>query len=349
MCDQIVQEMPAVEDVMDADESLPCVAIDELQGTAVNVADINKLKEFGLHTVESVIQCPRRRLLTIKGFSDAKVDKIKASAAKLVPLQFETANRVLEKRQAVFHIPTGSKELDALLEGGIESQAITEIHGEYRTGKTQMAHTLCITAQLPSQDSLSRKYTGGKVFFVDGEGTFRPERLRPICARFGLEESRAMDNIYVYRAYNSEQLTDAMIAAQSVMAEEPGVFKLLIIDSIMALYRVDYTGRGELADRQQSLNQLLSRIQRMAEEWKIAVYVTNQVTADPGGGMASFVVDPKKPIGGHVMAHGVQTRIQVRRSRGEERIAKVIDSPTIAENEARFALTDGGVSDSAQT
>lgn len=64
--------------------------------------------------------------------------------------------------------------------------------------------------------------------------------------------------------------------------EESGKFKILIIDSIMALFRVDYSGRGELATRQQHLGQYLSRLQKLAEEYNVAVFITNQMTADPG-------------------------------------------------------------------
>lgn len=56
---------------------------------------------------------------------------------------FITASAVAEKRKLCFRISTGSKELDKLIGGGVESQSITEVFGEYRTGKTQLSHTLC--------------------------------------------------------------------------------------------------------------------------------------------------------------------------------------------------------------
>ena len=64
--------------------------------------------------------------------------------------------------------------------------------------------------------------------------------------------------------------------------EEPGVFKLLIVDSVMALFRVDFSGRGELAERQQNLAQMMSKLQKISEEYNVAVLVTNQMTSDPG-------------------------------------------------------------------
>lgn len=128
--------------------------------------------------------------------------------------------------------------------------------------------------------------------------------------------------------------------------EEAGVFKLLIVDSIMALFRVDYSGRGELADRQQKLAQMLSRLQKISEEYNVAVFITNQMTSDPGATL-SFQADPKKPIGGNILAHASTTRISLRKGRGENRIAKIYDSPDLPENEATFAITPGGISDAS--
>lgn len=47
-----------------------------------------------------------------------------------------------------------------------------------------------------------------------------------------------------------------------------------------------------------------------------------QVMSDPAGGM-TFVADPKKPVGGHVMAHASTQRIYMRKGKGEQRVAKV--------------------------
>ena len=99
-----------------------------------------------------------------------------------------------------------------------------------------------------------------------------------------------------------------MVTAQ--FYQEPGIFKLLIIDSIIALFRVDFQGRSELADRQQKLNKQLAQLQKISEEYNIAIYLTNQMTSDPGAAL-SFVSDPKKPVGGHVLAHASATRVMV--------------------------------------
>lgn len=119
-------------------------------------------------------------------------------------------------------------------------------------------------------------------------------------------------------------------------------YRLLIIDSIMALFRVDYTGRGELNERQQKLNQFLSKLTHVAEglskmlslrssltppEFNVAVLMTNQVQSDPGASAIFQGADGRKPVGGHILAHASATRILLRKGRGEERVAKIQDSP----------------------
>ncbi|XP_071943345.1 meiotic recombination protein DMC1/LIM15 homolog [Antedon mediterranea] len=314
--------------------------IDMLQHHGINAADIKKLKTHGICTIKGIRMTTKKRLCDIKGISEAKMEKIKEAATKLDDPGFETALSFSIRRKNVFKITTGSAELDKLLGGGIESMSITEAFGEFRTGKTQISHTLCVTTQLPGANG----YTGGKVIFIDTENTFRPDRLRDIADRFNLDHDAMLDNVLYARAYTSEHQMELMDYVAAKFHEEAGVFKLLIIDSIMALFRVDFSGRGELADRQQKLAQLLSKIQKISEEYNVAVFITNQMTSDPGATM-SFQADPKKPIGGHILAHASTTRLSLRKGRGELRIAKVYDSPNMPENEATFAITAGGITD----
>ena len=183
-----------------------------------------------------------------------------------------------------------------------------------------------------------------QVMFIDTEHTFRPNRLISIADRFNLEQQAVLDNVLYIRPFTSDHQFEVLDLVAAKFHEEGGVFKTLIVDSIMALFRVDYSGRGELAERQQRLAQYLSRLQKISEEYNVAVMITNQMTSDPGAGM-TFQVDPKKPVGGHILAHASTTRISLRKGRGETRIAKIFDSPELPENEATFAITPGGIAD----
>ncbi|XP_039261747.2 meiotic recombination protein DMC1/LIM15 homolog isoform X1 [Styela clava] len=318
--------------------------IDMLQDQGINAADLKKLKAAGICTIKGVQMTTKKALSNIKGISEAKVEKIKEAASKMaIDSGFMSALNFSMKRKQCFKISTGSEDLDKLLGGGVESMAITEVFGEFRTGKTQISHTLCVTTQMPG----AMGYTGGKVVFIDTENTFRPDRLRPIADRFNLDQAAVLDNVLYARAYTSEHQMELLDHVAAKFHEEAGIFKLLIVDSIMALFRVDFSGRGELADRQQKLAQMLSRLQKISEEYNVAVFVTNQMTADPGAAM-SFQADPKKPIGGHILAHASTTRISLRKGRGENRIAKIFDSPDMPESEATFSITNGGITDAKE-
>ena len=315
--------------------------VDKLQNYGINAADLIKLKSAGLCTVLGVLMTTRKDLISIKGLSETKVEKILEAAQKHESASFMTGNELSTKRQMVYKITTGSQALDSLLGGGIESMAITEAFGEFRSGKTQLALTLCVTAQLP------RNMGGGmgKVAYIDTEGTFRPERITQIAERFGLSPEAVLENIVYARAYTVEHKFSLLTLIAAKMIEEP--FSLLIVDSIMALFRVDYSGRGELSERQQVLGKMLSRIIKIAEQFNIAVYLTNQVMADPGGGI-SFVPDPKKPIGGHILAHASTTRLYLRKGRGEQRVCKIYDSPCLPEGEATFQIGGGGIEEATE-
>ena len=194
----------------------------------------------------------------------------------MVGLDFKSAKDALEDRKNLVCLSTGSVELDKTLEGGIETGSITEVFGEFRTGKTQICHTLCITCQLPVTDGGAE----GKAIYIDTEGSFRPARLQAIAERFGLDPTIALENVAVARAHNSEHQMELLTMAAGIMSQDR--YALLVVDSATALYRTDYMGRGELSERQMQMGQFLRQLTRLAEEFGIAVLITNQVVANPG-------------------------------------------------------------------
>src|SRR6202012_4438480 len=300
---------------------------------------------------------PRRQLEQIKGISEAKASKllnegmfeqlrlihhnlILDSAMKLVPMGFTTATEMHARRSDLISITTGSKNLDRLLGGGIETGSITEIFGEFRTGKSQICHTMAVTCQLPFDMGGGE----GKCLYIDTEGTFRPVRLLSVAQRYGLEGEEVLDNVAYARAYNSEHQLQLLQQAAQMMCETR--FSLLIVDSATSLYRTDYNGRGELSARQSHMAKFLRILQRLADEFGIAVVITNQVVAQVDGGpSAMFNPDPKKPIGGNIIAHASTTRLSLKKGRGETRICKIYDSPCLPESDTLFAIFDRGIGD----
>ena len=318
-------------------EDAGAIPIEEIQKHGINATDMNKLKAAGLFTVQSLAYATSKQLLDIKGISEAKMKKMKNAAQLLIPMSFTTATEYSLQRKQLIKVGTGCKELDTILQGGIETGSITELYGEFRTGKSQMCHQLCVMCQLPVEQGGAE----GKAMFIDTEGTFRPERLEAIAARYGLRGADVLDNVAYARAYNSEHQMELLSHAAAMMAEAR--YALLVVDSAMALYRTDFSGRGELAERQQKLAKFLRALTRLAEVFGIAVVITNQVTANPDGSM--FSRDSQKPIGGNIMAHASTTRLKFRKGRGEQRVVKIIDSPHLPEADAVFAITEQGVCD----
>ncbi|KAJ6018137.1 Meiotic recombination protein dmc1 [Penicillium sp. IBT 35674x] len=319
------------------------VDIDGIQSHGIGAADITKLKANGYYTVASVHGATRRTLLKVKGFSEVKVEKIKEAVQKCLPSTgFITAMELFHQRKKVIRISTGSKQFDSILGGGFQSMSISEVFGEFRCGKTQLSHTMSIIAQLPK----SMGGADGKVAYIDTEGTFRPERIAQIAERFGVDPGMAQENISYARALNSEHQLELLNMLSREFAD--GSYRLLVIDSIMNCFRVDYCGRGELAERQQKLNQFLMKLAHMAEEFNVCVLMTNQVQSDPGASALFAGADGRKPVGGHVLAHASTTRVLLRKGRGEERVAKIQDSPDCPEREATYVITNGGINDPDQ-
>lgn len=317
------------------------IEIERLTEMGIPMADVSKLKAHGVFTVPGIHMHCKKELLTIKGLSEAKIDKIVDAARKLTGVGFVSGVACAQLRQRVIRITTGCAAFDQLLGGGLESMSITEAFGEFRTGKTQLAHTLCVTSQLPT----SMNGGEGKAIFIDTENTFRPERIVSIAQRFGLDGNTVLENILVARAHTHEHQSHLMSLVGAQMAEEQ--YSLLVVDSITALLRVDFSGRGELAERQQKLARMMSCLTKLAEEFNVAVYITNQVVSDPGGGSV-FVSDPKKPIGGHILAHASTTRLSLRKGRGDQRIVKIYDSPSLPETECVFSISEQGIVDARE-
>jgi len=253
----------------------------------------------------------------------------------IIDKSFISATKLYDKRKKEERISTGSKNLDDLFEGGIESKAVTEIYGEYGTGKTQICHTLCILVQQ------QRKFKGrshNKALYIDTENTFRPERIVSIALARKLDPDMALENIIVAKAYNS--------AHQELIIEETGSIidsnnvKLLVVDSAVAHYRSEFLGRATLSERQQRLNKFMHMLVRIAEMYAVAVVATNQIQSSPD----AVFGEAFRPTGGHVVAHTSTYRVFLKRA-GKNRIARMVDSPYHPEREVLFTLNEQGVAD----
>jgi DNA repair protein RadA len=209
------------------------------------------------------------------------------------------------------------------------------MHGAFGSGKSQLAHQLAVTVQLPRD----KGGLEGRAVFIDTEQTFRPERIQQMAEALGLDPKKILENVFVARAYNSDHQILLAEKAEEVIKKEN--VKVVIVDSLTSSFRSDYTGRGTLANRQQKLNRHLHHLQKLADIYNLAVYVTNQVMARPD----ILFGDPTVPIGGHILGHQATFRVYLRKSKAEKRIAKLIDSPSLPEGEAVFRVIVDGIRD----
>lgn len=315
------------------------IELEDLPNVGQTIAE--KLREAGFGTIEAVAVASPAELSAIAEIGGSTAAKIIAAARKMANIGgFESGEKILERRQRIGKITTGSNELDKLLGGGVETQAITELFGEFGSGKTQLCHQLAVNVQLPKELGGLE----GSVIVIDTENTFRPERITQMAEARDLNPSEVLSNIYVAQAYNSSHqmlLVDNAKELANKLKKDGKPVKLLVVDSLMAHFRSEYIGRGALADRQQKLNRHLHDLMRFGDVFNAAIVVTNQVMTKPD----TFFGDPTKPVGGHIVAHTATFRIYLRKSKGELRVARLIDSPHLPESEAIFKVTEEGVED----
>src|SRR3989338_1365986 len=307
--------------------------LEDLPGIGEVTAE--RLRAKGFSEFATIAAAAPHDLADAGEFRVESAKKAIEAAKEAVEVGFESADKVLERRKVITRIHTGSKNLDELLGGGVESQAITEFYGKFSSSKTQVGFQLAVNVQKPNGNG----EIPGKVLFIDSEATFRPERIIQMAQAVGLNPEEVLKNIFVARAENSDHQMLLVDKAEDLIAKNN--IKLIIIDSLTSHFRSDFAGRGALGDRQQKLNRHLHALQKLADKYNLAVYITNQVMDDPG----MLFGDPTKPIGGHVLAHMSTYRLYVRKSKDEKRIARLVDSPSMPEGECVYRVTAEGIID----
>ncbi|UTF53831.1 DNA repair and recombination protein RadA [Natronosalvus rutilus] len=337
------------------------VDLETLPGVGPATAD--KLTEAGYDSYQSLAVASPSELSNTADVGESTAGDIVRAARDAADIGgFETGSTVLERRNQIGKLTWNIDEVDDLLGGGIETQSITEVYGEFGAGKSQVTHQMAVNVQLPKEVGGLR----GSVIFIDSEDTFRPERIddmvrglpeeaidaaledREIEGSAGDEDALdelvadMLEKIHVAKAFNSNhQMLLAEKAKEIAGEHEDSEFpvRLLCVDSLTAHFRAEYVGRGNLANRQQKLNKHLHDIDKVGNLYNAAVIVTNQVTSNPD----AFFGDPTKPIGGNILGHKSTFRMYLRKSKGDKRIVKLVDAPNLADGEAVMRVQDGGL------
>ena len=341
------EDLDSIDDVVDKSKDVtnsdPVVlGVETMEG--VGPVTTRKLTSAGIYTVLDVAVRGPGDIAETTGFDmDKAVALCNKARLKLVEIgkfdkDFVSASEIYNRRLNIERIKTGSDNLDDLLIGGIETQAVTEFYGEFGSGKTQICHTLCLTVQQPvEQGGLN-----GSAVYIDTENTFRPERLRDIATERGMDPDKALERIIVAKAYNSSH-QELLVGELGKVLDNSNI-RLVIVDSLMGHYRAEFLGRATLATRQHRLNRFMHLLTRTAESRNVAIVITNQVMSAPD----PFFGDPTRPVGGHVVAHTSTYRLFLRKS-GKNRIAKMKDSPYHPEHDAVFTLNEKGIDDPSDT
>ena len=343
-------------------------ATDDLQDLpGVGPATAEKLEDSGFDDYQGIAVASPGELSNTADIGESTAADIITAAREAADIGgFESGATVLERREQIGKLTWGVDEVDELLGGGVETQSITEVYGEFGSGKSQITHQLSVNVQLP------REHGGleGSAMFIDSEDTFRPERiddmvrgladeviedtmvLHGVADEDGADASdealleslveSILDKIRVAKAFNSNHqilLADRAQDIANETQEDEFPIRLLCVDSLTAHFRAEYVGRGELAERQQKLNKHLHDIMRVGDLNNTAVIVTNQVSSNPD----SFFGDPTQPIGGNILGHTSTFRIYLRKSKANKRIVSLEDAPNLADGEAVMRVTNDGV------
>ncbi|BCS90824.1 MAG: DNA repair and recombination protein RadA [Candidatus Micrarchaeota archaeon] len=307
--------------------------IEDLPG--IGEATAEKLRAAGYDTLEKVAVASPHELAEVAEMSVDAAKKAIEAAKNATKVEFITGMEEYERRQSVAKIDTNSKNLNQLIGGGIETRGITEVYGRFASGKSQIGFQLSVNVQLPPE----RGGLGGGVLFIDTEGTFRPERISEIATAKGLDYKSVLENIYLIRAGTTEEQILAVEHADKLIEEKN--IKLIVVDSLTALFRAEFVGRSSLGERQQKLAAHLHKLQSLADKYNLAVYITNQVMDNPA---VSFA-DPTTPIGGNILAHAATVRLYIKKSRENKRVVRLVDSPFLPEGECVIKITSEGISD----
>jgi len=242
----------------------------------------------------------------------------------------------LDKWKALLPKIKTHTKIDELLKGGIEMESVTEVYGEYGSGKTQF----CLTNTIEAIEQLKTR-----VLWIDVENTFDPTRFAEIGYTRGYADSieAAKEKFFPYVDFRYTPNTAILVREVDNLAPYmiENKTKLIILDGAIGQFREEYLGRGRLSGRQQNLNRFMGKLANISFFFNCAVLFTNQVQSDPS---ALQFMDPIKPIGGNIVGHASTYRMYFKKA-GKKRIARMVDSPKTDINETYFVLTDKGISD----
>ncbi|RDE16363.1 MAG: DNA repair and recombination protein RadA [Candidatus Thorarchaeota archaeon] len=301
--------------------------------SGVGPAASKRLREVLVTTAELLAVQNPVELATKTKLGEGTTLKIIRSARQLVGLcGFKSGLEVEQEMASKPRLSSGLKEMNRQMFGGIECGSIVEFYGPARGGKTQWCCQLAVVAQLPRE----KGGLEGRILWLDTENSFKPWVIRANAVRFGLDPDVALGNIGLAHIVISEQITDVFESIPQLCAEQD--YKLVVIDSLTGLFRAEYKGLNALTTRQQTMNQLLNQMRRIAAATNAVFVYTNQVMST----VSIYGGNPNAPAGGHVISHASDYRFYTRRKSGVVRLVELQDNAGIPEFKVEVMMGWGG-------
>ena len=312
------------------------LSVSQLEG--IGAVTTKKLESFGITNIIDICVRGGKEVSIISG-----VDKIKSNNWVFNSQKILEDNGLIRKtdmdiielmayQEAQPRLASKCTEVDDLFSGGLVSESVYEVYGEFGCGKTQLC--LSLAAEALANDE--------HVIWIDCEDTFKPRRLREIMIARELATEETVDSklekVKYFYTPNTEQLLGTVDSLSKLLLEiKP---RIVILDGAIGQFREEYLGRGTLSERQNQIARLMTHIKNISFYFRCVVLFTNQVQSDP----SVMFGDPIKPIGGNIVAHASSYRVYLKKS-GKKRIARMIDSPEHEQKDAAYQLTVKGIED----
>ena len=324
--------------------------IETLKNYNISEKDIERLKSIGITTIQSLYMTRRKNLLNIKGFTEKKISNIFTEANKIevYNLFLKGSDFMNERDNTIFKISSGSNNLDNIIGGGLESNSITEIIGEYNTNINEFIHILMINGQKMNKKNI--------IFFDLDKSWFCKEKINLYAKGMNLNGKKCLGNIMLINDIDCyDELMDKLNEISE--SEEIKQCSLLIIDSLISIFQKIFQetinnstnsqfniGIEKKIDIESKLGQVLNILKRLSQLYNIAIVMTRFINNDENINERNDLIksDPNIEI---ILNYECKTRLKFKKIKNDKIKCIILNSPMISEKDCKFLITEKGIQD----
>ena len=261
-----------------------------------------KLQEAGISSAEVLSYQEPHDVWRKTGLSLDTVEKLIARARGFLPFtEFRPATEVEVEHESRHQLSTGIPMVDSRLQGGIHGGSLVEFYGAAGTGKSHWCHQLAVTSQLPTE----RGGLGGKVLWIDTEGSFSSLIIRVMTKRFGLDPDGVLSNITTMYMMNEEHMVGCRDMLSALCTDKVG---LLVVDSLGKLFKMELVRPSNYEMSRARLATLLDRFQDIAVTTGVTIIYTNRIYQKQAYSVPGFMT---AALNGKYMAHMANYRFKL--------------------------------------